>query len=444
MNDDFLRRIRVEPPPDFLARLKSRLDLQPPPGPAKGYPTLEKLASDVLERPTVPSPRRSLLRTLALAVLFAGAVFAITLLTLNREKPEPPISTNTQSQPRNVPTQTRPETPTHAPEKFPAVAAKQAAATDKSTPPSAMTANLVAPRALAPYLTSVLKRYGMSSGIRTTDSTVSALTAFCSVHDPAKPGVNPLLAVTTRRITRSEFETCTHKVGPIAEVSLGHQVIVLARSKAYGTFSLTPTQIFLALAAEIPDPAQPGKLITNPNRAWSDVDSTLEREPIEILGPEASSPVGMAFQEIVFEPGCRAIPELATVKQCPKLRQDGVYEEVPDSAGDIQFKLQSRPNALGIVGFGLFELFSNLISASPINAVAPGRDTVANNTYPAARPLYLYVNQDAGNLFARYLPSWLTHVGPVVPDRFAVVPPEPPPPWDPSAVPPRLPDLNLQ
>jgi hypothetical protein len=34
---------------------------------------------------------------------------------------------------------------------------------------------------------------------------------------------------------------------------------VLARSKLYGAFALTPTEIFLALAAEIPDPAHPDK-----------------------------------------------------------------------------------------------------------------------------------------------------------------------------------------
>src|SRR6187402_3426561 len=67
MNDDFLHRIRVEPPPKFLARLKSRLDLQPP--------------------PTTRARARPFLRALAIA-LFAGAVFAVTFLALNHTEPE--------------------------------------------------------------------------------------------------------------------------------------------------------------------------------------------------------------------------------------------------------------------------------------------------------------------------------------------------------------------
>ena len=47
MNDDFLHRIRVEPPAGFMARLKARLDHQLP--------------------PASPAPRRSLLPSRAAA-----------------------------------------------------------------------------------------------------------------------------------------------------------------------------------------------------------------------------------------------------------------------------------------------------------------------------------------------------------------------------------------
>src|SRR5690242_19718511 len=63
MNDDFLHRIRTEPPEDFLARLKSRLDKQ--------------LA------PPKRTRRASWLRGLASGLVFGGSVFAITLLTVN-------------------------------------------------------------------------------------------------------------------------------------------------------------------------------------------------------------------------------------------------------------------------------------------------------------------------------------------------------------------------
>src|SRR5437868_14769717 len=62
MNDDFLHRIRVEPPPRFMASLKARLDTQ--------------------LTPATPAPRRSMLRVLVLGLLFGGSVFAISLLTV--------------------------------------------------------------------------------------------------------------------------------------------------------------------------------------------------------------------------------------------------------------------------------------------------------------------------------------------------------------------------
>src|SRR5438477_12856539 len=77
MNDEFLHRIRVEPPAEFLARLKSRLDLQPPPTPARQHSTLGRIL---------------------LGLLLTGSVFAITLFILSRGTPDASVNTEVTSQ----------------------------------------------------------------------------------------------------------------------------------------------------------------------------------------------------------------------------------------------------------------------------------------------------------------------------------------------------------
>src|SRR3569833_225683 len=78
MNDNFLHDIRKDPPPEFLARLKSRLDLQPL---------------------THAAPAGSTFRRVLLGLLLTGSVFAITLMVLNRNEPQPSPVVTTRSQP---------------------------------------------------------------------------------------------------------------------------------------------------------------------------------------------------------------------------------------------------------------------------------------------------------------------------------------------------------
>jgi len=276
----------------------------------------------------------------------------------------------------------------------------------------------VTTKALQPFLTSeVTGGRGAPRGapILTSDSATEAIAQFCG----AKPDAKPVVAVVTRRMTRAEQDTCNRRPGTVGETALGHQVVILARSKLYGTFNLTPTDLFLALAAEIPDPNQPGKLIPNPNTMWSDVNSSLEREPIEFYGPAASSPVGIAFREMLFEVGCRALPALAEVEKCPDLRMDGVYAEAAPVPGDMLLKLQTKPDAIGILAYGNAFLNADEFAASPIRGVLPTRQTIADETYAGSRPLYVYYDR---------LMSWVTAYlvsaarNRYRPENFAIIP----------------------
>jgi phosphate transport system substrate-binding protein len=109
---------------------------------------------------------------------------------------------------------------------------------------------------------------------------------------------------------------------------------------------------------------------------WSDVNGALENEPIEVLGPTPSSPVGAAFREIVLEPGCNALPAITASKQterlCKTLRTDGAYIEMPDESVDTLSKLQLRPNAIGILTYSAFARDASVLNATTLNTPPAG------------------------------------------------------------------------
>jgi phosphate transport system substrate-binding protein len=458
MNDDFLHRIRVEPPADFVARLKTRLDRQLPPPSA--------------------TPRRSLFRALALGLLFGGTVFAITLLTVNgipdfarsskqrattetigNANRRPDHAIDNDRQPSSTTATAQPASP------GPGLDLSRAEDIARKTTTPAATASingvaqtgprpnfsLVTPKALQAYTTFMVTRR-LNISITTTDTTTEALVGFCADPGTGKSNSQPAMASVTRRITRAEFDVCSQNIGNIAEVQMGHQAIVLARSKLYGAFALTPTEIFLALAAEIPDPAHPDRLIANPNMMWSDVNGALENEPIEVFGPDPSSAAAIAFRELLLQPGCGELPVMVQLRHsdperyeraCKTVRKDSAYVEIPDASSDILARLQSKPNAIGILGFNLFVRNASAFTASQIAGVAPTRETITAGTYPGSRTLYLYVNQRRSGSWARYAVAGLLEPGGYLPEAFEVIPPDAPEISSVHALPPQLPDLKL-
>ncbi len=67
---------------------------------------------------------------------------------------------------------------------------------------------------------------------------------------------------------------------------------------------LTRKDVYLALAKQVPDPANPTTLIANPNKTWKDVNSSLPATKIEVLGPPPTSGTRDAFAELFLESGC--------------------------------------------------------------------------------------------------------------------------------------------
>lgn len=126
------------------------------------------------------------------------------------------------------------------------------------------------------------------------------------------------------------------------------------------------------------EPAAEGK-ITN----WKQIRASYPDKPLRLFGPGRDSGTYDYFNEV-------------TIGQ-KNSRKDYVASE--DDNTLVQGVTQD-PNALGYFGFAYYEAKQNQLKALAINsgkgAVTPSRQSVEKAQYqPLARPLFIYVNQQA-------------------------------------------------
>jgi phosphate transport system substrate-binding protein len=246
-----------------------------------------------------------------------------------------------------------------------------------------------------PFTTAVAERYGQRSGkapIVESTGTGGGMRLFC-----AGVGVNtPDAANASRRITRSEFDTCKKNgVTPI-EIVVGFDGIVFANSKQGPTIQLTLEQIFMALAAKVPN-AQ-GQLVDNPHRNWSDIAPNLPNARIEVLGPPPTSGTRDAFNELAMLEGCKQIQKRMNVqidsRACQQLRADGAFVEAGENDNIIVQRLVANPSAFGVFGYSFLEENHDKIQAARIGGEEASVDNISSGKYPLSRSLYFYVKKE--------------------------------------------------
>lgn len=213
---------------------------------------------------------------------------------------------------------------------------------------------------------------------------------FCAGVGMAHPDI----ANASRRIKASEVADCAKNgVNQIVEVQVGIDGIVMAEANNGPALKLTPRDVFVALAATGPD----GK--PNTTRTWKDVNAALPAIRIEVLGPPPTSGTRDAFNELVLEAGCKTFANLAALKEtnedeyksrCTKVREDGPFVEAGENDNLIVQKLVGNPNALGVFGYSYLEENLDKVRGVAMSGVMPTYATIADFSYPAARPLYVY------------------------------------------------------
>jgi len=393
LNDDFLQRLRTEPSKKFLSTLKANLDRQ---------------------AISQAKARRTLFRTAILAALFGGSAVAVAFAVLRGSPAARTLVHMPGIGPQSAESKLTaersgggaPKSIASAAPGGPPAAAVTGAAAERA--PSAVGQSRVAfmvagPTAIVLNGQEISRRWTLAGskiqpGFTLTSST-EALAMLCHARLGAPGTGSADIAGASRRILPSELEHCRFNgVTHLAEILSGYETVVLARSKLYGSPKLSARDIFLALAAEVPDPYRPQTLIKNPYRTWSAIDSALLEEKIEILGPPLSSATAAAFRGTLMEAGCTTFPWLAALRQtdseryekvCRTLRDDGVYR---DRGEKLQEHLETYPNALGLFDFREIAAKPDTFAAATVDGVEPSMNTIVAGTYAGSRAMFMYVN----------------------------------------------------
>ena len=245
-----------------------------------------------------------------------------------------------------------------------------------------------------PYATVVAEKFGKGGKFKTpvieSTGTGGGMKLFC-----AGVGENhPDITNASRAIKTAEKELCNKNgVKDIIEIVVGNDGIVFAQSVKAQDINFTKEQLWRALAEKV---EIDGKLVNNPYTKWSDIDSKLPANKIEILIAPPTSGTRDAWNSLVMEKGCtkKAIELLGGDKgECAKIREDGYAIEAGENDTLIVQKLNSNPNAFGFFGFSYLIGNKDKIKAASIDGVQPSLAGIQDYSYPIARPLFFYVKK---------------------------------------------------
>ena len=187
-----------------------------------------------------------------------------------------------------------------------------------------------------PYATVVAEQFGKKGSFKTpvieSTGTGGGMKLFC-----AGIGVNhPDITNASRAIKSKEKALCEKNgVKDIIEVVVGNDGITFSHSTKAPDANFTKEQLWRALAAKVDID---GKLVENPYKKWSDIDSSLPSKKIEILIAPPTSGTRDAWNSLVMVKGCtkgaKSLYEAdgkKAKKECAKMREDGYAVEAGEN-----------------------------------------------------------------------------------------------------------------
>lgn len=205
----------------------------------------------------------------------------------------------------------------------------------------------------------------------------------------------------SRAIKSSEVEKCkANGITPL-EMKVGYDGIVFANSKEGASFEVTPLELYLALAKDVPQ--ADGSLVENTYTNWNEINPNFPNQKIEVLGPPPSSGTRDAWVELVMEKGCKTFDWVKAMKKqdkkkykgiCHGIREDGAFVEAGENDNLIIQKLANNPDAFGIFGYSFLDQNTDVIKGTVIGGVAPTFESIADGSYPASRGLYVYAKKE--------------------------------------------------
>ena len=261
---------------------------------------------------------------------------------------------------------------------------------------------IVGSSTVAPFSTTVAEQFGAISEhpapIVETTGTGGGFKAFCDAIGPDEPSI----INASRKIKDGERALCLEAgiIDPF-EVKIGYDGIVLANGKSGPDLNLTKTEVFLALAAELPDGE--GGWKANPHRYWNDINPALPSMRILVSGPPPTSGTRDAFAEIAMERGALGVPEMAALQEADpmafsararEIRNDGAWIDSGENDSSIINTLLRNEDAVGVLGYSFLEQNLDRVKGGRISDIAPTFENISTGAYGVSRSMYFYVKRE--------------------------------------------------
>jgi phosphate transport system substrate-binding protein len=251
-----------------------------------------------------------------------------------------------------------------------------------------------------PYATIVAEAFGENFDFPTpvveSGGSSTGLRRFCE-----GVGENTTdIANSSRSIRDSEIETCAENgVTDIIEVRFGYDGIVFASDINGPSFAFTPSDWYLALAANLP---VDGEMVANPNTMWSDVNGDLPAQAIAAYIPGTRHGTREVFEENVILVGCEdtgameammemGMDEDAAEEACLEIRADGVSVDIDGDYTETLARINANPEGIGVFGLAFYENNTDRLQVATMSGIEPTVDTIATGEYPVSRPLFFYI-----------------------------------------------------
>ncbi|MFN3641586.1 MAG: substrate-binding domain-containing protein [Gemmobacter sp.] len=202
----------------------------------------------------------------------------------------------------------------------------------------------------------------------------------------------------SRAMKKSEYDLCvSNGVTDITEALIGFDGLSMAVSRS-NTFDwdMTLGEMYQALGAQV---EVNGAWVDNPFKKWSEINPRFPDIDIVVIGPPPTSGTRDAWVEIAMHKGCKQLDYVKkggfdskwVNENCSRMRVDGPFIEAGENDNLIVQQLIANPNAIGIFGYSF--VYENLdrLKGVKLDGVEPNLDTIADFSFPVARPLYFYI-----------------------------------------------------
>ena len=259
------------------------------------------------------------------------------------------------------------------------------------------------------FVEGVSKAFNGASIEITEMNSVPALELMCAGMNAAKPDL--VLSATT--IMPSIADQCVaNGISVLTEAQLGFLTLVLVQKSSDTPFMLTPRDLYLALASDVPSD---DGFTVNKSRYWADVNPKLPALAIRMVLAPRPGVTRSIFEANALVAGCRKYDVIQNIYEaaprtakCTDMREE-VIEEVDDAILRVEALRNSEPGAVALVTYDIYDENRDWLRVMPFDGFMPTSEDVIREDYLLTAPIYVYtrpelVTGDASNAVGR---AWL-------------------------------------